>query len=128
MSGSCPLIVLSVRQHCCSLDLGSFHSWLMMNCCSRGKKQTSAKTRQNSWKKNRRRPSLVDKVLIKGGSCLAQRKHSCFPTRSPWFESRLPQDYLSFLLSLWTVLRLYPSSAKQWISQTQLKVPCRVKH
>ena len=42
------------------------------------------------------------------GTWVAQRKHSCFPPGSPGFKSQLCQDFLSLLLSLWTVLRLKP--------------------
>ena len=50
--------------------------------------------------------------------CMAQRKHF-FPPSSPMFESRLLQYFFSLLLSLWTVMRSNPSSAKQLISQMQ---------
>ena len=46
--------------------------------------------------------------------------HSCFPLSSPVCESRLHRDFFSLLFSLWTVLRLKPSSAKQRISQMHL--------
>ena len=42
---------------------------------------------------------------------------SLLPPCSPEFESRLRRDFFSLLLSLWTVLRSNPSSAKQWFSQ-----------
>ena len=60
--------------------------------------------------------------------CVAQRKHSCFPPSSPRFESRLCRDFLSSLLSVWTVLRSKPSSAMQRISQMQLAVTFRANH
>ena len=39
-----------------------------------------------------------------------------------------PIFFLFILLSLWTALRLNPSSAKQWISQMQPAVMYRAKH
>ena len=58
----------------------------------------------------------------------AQWKHSCFPPCSPGFKSWLRQYFFSLLLSLWTVVRSNPSSAKQWISQMQLEVMSRAKY
>ena len=72
-------------------------------------------------------PNLLRMFLPGGGGCLAQWKHSRFPPSSPRFKSRLRLDFFSLLLSLWTVLRLNPSSAKQWISQMQLAVTFRAK-
>ena len=43
-------------------------------------------------------------------------------------KSWLCHDFFSLLLSWWTVLRLNPSSAKQWISQIQSAVTSRAKH
>ena len=60
--------------------------------------------------------------------CGAQRKHSFFPPSSPKFESLLRCGLLSLLLSLLTVLRSRPSSAKQWISQMHLAVTSRALH
>ena len=40
----------------------------------------------------------------------------------------LGRDIFSLLLSLWTVLRSNPSSAKVWISQMQLAVTSRAKY
>ena len=62
------------------------------------------------------------------GGCIAQRNHSCFPPSSPRSESRLCRDFSSLLLSGWTVSSSNPSSAKQWISQTQLAVTSRSKN
>ena len=55
------------------------------------------------------------------GSILAYRPTA--PGLSPSYGK-----FLSFLLSLWTVLRLDPSSAKQWISQILLVVTSRAKY
>ena len=60
--------------------------------------------------------------------CIAQRKHSCFPPSSPGFESCLYRDFFPLLLSLWTVLRSNPSSAKKQISQMRLAVTSRANH
>ena len=59
---------------------------------------------------------------------VAQRKHSSFPPSSPGFKSQHCRDFSSLLLSWWTVLRLNPSSAKQWISQMQSAVTSRAKY
>ena len=50
------------------------------------------------------------------------------PPSSPGLKSQLLRDFFSLLLSLWTVLRLNPSSAKQWILQMQLVVTSRDKY
>ena len=63
----------------------------------------------------------------KVGGGIVQRKHSCFPPSNPRFESWLRQVFFSVLLSLWTILRLNPSTAKQWISQMQLTMTYRAK-
>ena len=58
-----------------------------------------------------------------GGGCyIAQRKHSCFPTKCRRINSWFRRDFLSWLLFLWTELRSNPSSAKQSISKMQLVV------
>ena len=63
-----------------------------------------------------------------GGGCVSQRKHSCFKPSSPGFESRLYREFFSIVLSLWTLLRSNPASAKQWISQMQLVVASRARY
>ena len=68
------------------------------------------------------------KIIQAWGGCIAERKHSCFPPSSPGFESCLYQDYFPLLLSLWTVLRSNPSSAKKQISQMRLAVTSRANH
>ena len=52
------------------------------------------------------------------------------PTQKPRvrIESRLRRDFFSLLLSLITVLRLSPSSAKQWISPMQLALMSKAKY
>ena len=61
---------------------------------------------------------LLRASLSRGpGGCVAQWKHSCFSPSSLGFQSQLCLDFFSLLLSLSTVLRSNPSSAKQWISQ-----------
>ena len=44
------------------------------------------------------------------------------------FSAALCQDFISLQLSWWTVLRLNPFSAKQWISQMQLAVTSSAKY
>ena len=72
--------------------------------------------------------STEETFLRLASSCIAQRKHSRFPPSSPGFESQLCQDFFSWLLSLWTVLRSNPSSAQQWILQMQFMVTSRPKY
>ena len=60
-------------------------------------------------------------IMKRGGGCIAQWKLSCFPPSTRW-------DFFSLPLSLWTVLRTNPSSAKQWISQMLLAVTYRAKY
>ena len=55
-------------------------------------------------------------------------KRFVLPTRQPRVRIQAPPDFLSILLSLWTVLRWGPFNAKQWISQMQLAVKCRAKY
>ena len=63
---------------------------------------------------------LATIVLARRKGCVAQRKHFCFPPSSPGYESQLCCDFISLLLSRWTVLRSNPSSsAMQWILQMQ---------
>ena len=60
-----------------------------------------------------RSTSVSSKIFLEGG-IIAKRKDSCYPSSSLGF---LPSPFIVFslLLSLWTVLRLDPSRAKQWI-------------
>ena len=84
----------------------------------------------DSWRLDgkQKRPAVLPYIFIRLGGCIAQRKHCCFPPSIPSFESRLGQVFFSLQLSLWTVLRLNPSSDKQWISQMQLEVTSRAKY
>ena len=80
------------------------------------------RSKKNFWEKNHSEEIALSNNPIgkKRRGCVAQRKHFCFPPSSPGYESRLCHDFISLLLSRWTVLRLNPSSsAMQWILQMQ---------
>ena len=53
--------------------------------------------------------------------------HSCFPPSSPGFKSCHSQYFFTLQIISKNVLRLNPSSAKQWISQTQVALMSRAK-
>ena len=69
--------------------------------------------------------SLKNNVLE---GCIAERKISCSPPSTPGFESQLCGYFFYLLLYLWTELRTNRSSAKEWISQTQLEMTSIAKY
>ena len=60
---------------------------------------------------------LMEDLILNLRGCVAQH---------PRFESG--SNFISLLLSSWTVLKLNPSCAKQWNSQMQLVVKSRAKY
>ena len=91
------------------------------------------------WKKHLARQTIGPEAIIRAPmakffSCIGVvagelcSTEGSFPHSSSGFKSWLRQYFFSFLLSLWTVLRSNPSSAKQWILQMQLAVMSRAKN